>query len=294
MPPQTAAEHSRPAASSGIYGRDHLPMEIDHMRNLSSRRRLALALSVSLSLLATPLLRAEDKATAEKKPVAVTPMPKSSPKDPKVEKNFIKRHEGFLKDKEEALKNGPVQLVFLGDSITDGWRKTDKEKGDSPQFKLFKERWGTKYNALNLGIGGDRTEHVLWRLDQGEVDGLKPKALMLMIGTNNLGNNQSPEDTILGVTAIVKELREKLPETKILLLAVFPPRQQARRQVPRPDQAGERGHRQARRRQERQVPRHRRQVPRARRRVDQGNHARLPPPQRQRLRDLGRRGGAVA
>jgi len=194
------------------------------MRNHSSRRRsLALALSVSLSLLASPYLRAQEKAADKSgKPVAVTPAPKSSPKDPKVEQNFVKRHEGFLKDKEEALKNGPVQVVFLGDSITDGWRKTDKEKGDSPQFKLFKERWGTKYNALNLGIGGDRTEHVLWRLDQGEVDGLKPKALMLMIGTNNLGNKQSPEDTILGVTAIVKELREKLPETKILLLAVFP------------------------------------------------------------------------
>lgn len=192
------------------------------MRNHSSRRRVALALSVSLSLLATPFLRAEDKAPASGKPVAATPAPKSSPKDPKVEQNFVKRHEGFLKDKEEALKNGPVQVVFLGDSITDGWRKKEKDGSDSAQLKIFKERWGTRYNALNLGIGGDRTEHVLWRLDQGEVDGLKPKAVMLMIGTNNLGNKQSPEDTIVGVTAVVNELREKLPDSKILLLAVFP------------------------------------------------------------------------
>jgi beta-glucosidase len=189
------------------------------MRNHSSRRRrrcrVALALSVSLSLLATPFLRAEDKAQAPSgKPVAVTPAPKSDPKNPKVEKDFVKRHEGFLKDKEEALKNGPVQLVFLGDSITDGWRKGE-------QFKMQQERWG-KYNFLNLGIGGDRTEHVLWRLDQGEVDGLKPKAVMLMIGTNNLGKKQSPEDTILGVTAVVNELREKLPDSKILLLGIFP------------------------------------------------------------------------
>jgi beta-glucosidase len=186
------------------------------MRNHSSRRRcLALALSVSLSLLANPFLRAEDKAAdSGKKPVAVTPMPKTNPKNPKVEADFVKRHEGFLKDKEEAMTKGNVDLIFLGDSITDGWRRGE-------QFKLQQERWG-KYNFLNLGIGGDRTEHVLWRLDHGEVDGLKPKAVMLMIGTNNLGNGQSPEDTILGVTAIVKELREKLPDSKILLLAVFP------------------------------------------------------------------------
>jgi beta-glucosidase len=187
------------------------------MRNLSSRRRLALALSVSLSLLATPFLRAQDKVatdTAGKKPASVTPMTKTRPNDPKVEQNFLKRHEGFLKDKEEALQKGNVDLLFVGDSITDAWRRGE-------QFKLMQEKWG-KHNPLNLGIGGDRTEHVLWRLDNGEVDGLKPKAIMLMIGTNNLGTKQSPEDTILGVKAVVAKLREKLPDSKLLLLAVFP------------------------------------------------------------------------
>jgi lysophospholipase L1-like esterase len=120
------------------------------------------------------------------------------------------RHQSFL----EVAKAGNIDLLFVGDSITDAWRRGE-------QNKLFKERWG-KHNPLNLGIGGDRTQHVLWRLDNGEVDGIKPKVTVLMIGTNNLGNKESAADTILGVKAVVAKLREKLPETKILLLGVFP------------------------------------------------------------------------
>jgi N-acetylglucosamine-6-sulfatase len=108
---------------------------------------------------------------------------------------------------------GKVRLAFIGDSITHRWEGNGKNVWDS----YYADR-----GAINLGIGGDRTEHVLWRLDNGEVDGLKPKAIMLMIGTNNLGTKQSPEDTILGVKAVVAKLREKLPDSKLLLLAVFP------------------------------------------------------------------------
>ena len=169
------------------------------------------ALFLSLSFLVfSPAVRGQDK----KQPASITPAPKSSPKDPKVESGFLKRHEGFLTDKEEALKKGPVDLLFVGDSITDAWRRGD-------QYKLFQERWG-KHNPLNLGIGGDRTQHVLWRLQNGEVEGLKPKVVVLMIGTNNLGSKDSVEDTIAGVKAVVGSLRDKLPDSKILLLAVFP------------------------------------------------------------------------
>jgi lysophospholipase L1-like esterase len=181
-------------------------------------KRASLTVAAMLLLVGSPFLHAQE---AKQQPASVTPAPKSSPKDPKVESGFMKRHEGFLKDKEDALKKGNVDLLFVGDSITDGWRKKEKDGSDSPQFALFKERWG-KHNPLNLGIGGDRTEHVLWRLDNGEVDGLKPKVTVLMIGTNNLGTKQSPRDTILGVKAVVAKLREKLPDTKVLLLAVFP------------------------------------------------------------------------
>jgi lysophospholipase L1-like esterase len=128
------------------------------------------------------------------------------------------RHEQFMKHKAELLRRGPIQLVFIGDSITDAWRGGE-------QNAIYKERWG-KYNPLNLGISGDKTEHVLWRLENGELDGLKDgtQLVVMMIGTNNLGNppTASPEDTAEGIKCLVKTVRQKLPESKLLLLGVFP------------------------------------------------------------------------
>src|SRR5205807_491305 len=87
---------------------------------------------------------------------------------------------------------------------------------------VWKETFGP-YNAYNIGIGGDQTQHVLWRLDNGELDGINPnpKVAMIMIGTNNLGNRDD-EAIAAGVTKIVQEVHEKLPQTKILLLGIFP------------------------------------------------------------------------
>jgi len=129
--------------------------------------------------------------------------------------NWVARHEGFLAE----AKQRKVGLVFIGDSITDGWRKRGLEVWN----KFYEPR-----GALNLGIGGDRTQHVLWRIEHGELDGLKPKAVVLMIGTNNTGEEKdgsprnSTAETIEGVTAVVKSIRTKLPRSKLLLLAVFP------------------------------------------------------------------------
>ena len=121
------------------------------------------------------------------------------------------RHEEKLKQKSK-MKN--VDLVLLGDSITHGW----EDKGLSVFKKHFKG-----LQVLNLGYSGDRTEHVLWRLRNGEVEGISPKAVMMMIGTNNTGHRkESPEETALGVKEIIKELRARLPETKILIQAIFP------------------------------------------------------------------------
>jgi lysophospholipase L1-like esterase/ketosteroid isomerase-like protein len=131
---------------------------------------------------------------------------------------WIKRHEGFV----EIAKKGGIDVLFLGDSITDNWRKP--EQGLSV--------WETHFaplHAANFGIGGDRTQHVLWRMQNGELTGLKPRVVVLMIGTNNTGferdkltpRNSTP-DIITGVTAIVQGLRTQLPEAKILLLAIFP------------------------------------------------------------------------
>lgn len=109
---------------------------------------------------------------------------------------------------------GQVDLVFLGDSITQGW----EGNGKNVWQKFYANR-----KPLNLGIGGDRTQHVLWRLDHGNLDGLKPKVAALMIGTNNSNKDDHPPGEILdGVTAIVRRLREKLPDTKVLVLGIFP------------------------------------------------------------------------
>jgi lysophospholipase L1-like esterase len=115
-------------------------------------------------------------------------------------------HKAFL----ERGKSGPAEVLFLGDSITQGWGNND----------VWERYYGPR-KAANFGIGGDRTQHVLWRLQNGEVDEIRPKVVVLMIGTNNLGSN-TPDEIVEGITAIVQRLREKLPESKILVLGIFP------------------------------------------------------------------------
>lgn len=124
---------------------------------------------------------------------------------------WLPRHEEKL-----ALKASmnQVDLVFLGDSITQAWETEGAE--------VWEEYYAPRH-ALNLGFNGDRTENVLWRLAHGEVDGIQPKLLVLLIGTNNTGHRQdSAEETTKGVEEILTVLAEKLPKTKILLLAIFP------------------------------------------------------------------------
>lgn len=133
--------------------------------------------------------------------------------------SWLPRHEKKLEENRKLRAAGKnPQLVFIGDSITEGW-----EKSGQPVW----QRYYAKYDAVNLGFGGDRTENVLWRLRHGEVDGLAPKAAVLMIGTNNTGDrNDEPKATAAGVKAIIDELRSRLPQTRILLLAVFPREEQ--------------------------------------------------------------------
>ncbi|TDU66569.1 beta-glucosidase [Prosthecobacter fusiformis] len=138
------------------------------------------------------------------------------------EGGWVKRHESF----NEISKKGEATLVFLGDSITQGW----EGKGKATWEKFYAKR-----NAANFGIGGDRTEHVLWRLDNGNFDGLKPKLIVLMIGTNNTGHvgrpqkelngaiyESSAEQTAEGVKLILEKLKAKAPAAKILVLGIFP------------------------------------------------------------------------
>ena len=134
--------------------------------------------------------------------------------------NWVKRHEGF----NAIAQAGNVDVLFVGDSITDGWRNAPPRGG--------KEVWDREFaplRAANFGIGGDRTQHVLWRLQNGNLAGLRPRVVVLMIGTNNTGferdgttRRNTPAETAEGVRAILALLREKQPQAKILLLAVFP------------------------------------------------------------------------
>jgi len=117
-------------------------------------------------------------------------------------------------EKLEIVKKGGINLVFMGDSITHGWEGHGKQ--------LWAERYAPR-GAVNLGYSGDRTEHVLWRLEKGELDGIKPKLCVMMIGTNNIGHGSStPEQTVIGVKAILDKFKELQPQMKVLLLGVFP------------------------------------------------------------------------
>jgi lysophospholipase L1-like esterase len=114
---------------------------------------------------------------------------------------------------ERVKQDSDAQVIFVGDSITEGWGKV-------PQ--VWDEYFG-KYKPLNAGIGGDKTQNVLWRLENGNIDGIHPKVAVVMIGTNNSNKEDFTAEQIAeGVEAIVCTLRTKLPDTKILLLAIFP------------------------------------------------------------------------
>lgn len=118
------------------------------------------------------------------------------------------------KEKLARIQQGNVDLLMIGDSITHGW----EDAGKDVWAKYYAHR-----NAVDLGYGGDRTENVLWRLQHGEVDGINPKVAVVMIGTNNAGHRHEPSHyTTKGVAAVVAELQKRLPETKILLLGIFP------------------------------------------------------------------------
>lgn len=135
---------------------------------------------------------------------AVTPAYRSEPAW------WMQRHQGVL----DRIKEGNPEVIFIGDSITHGWENKGKT--------VWEPFYGTR-NAANMGFSGDRTEHVLWRLHNGEIDGISPRLAVLMIGTNNAARDQyTPEQIAEGIRAILCTLRTELPQTKILVLAIFP------------------------------------------------------------------------
>ena len=136
---------------------------------------------------------------------ATTPVPKEN-------KGWLPRHESI----NAKAKQGGYDLVYIGDSIVQQFETKGKEVWDY---------YYAPRRALNLGISGDRTQHVLWRIDHGNLDGVKPKLTIIMIGQNNGGHNTAQE-IAEGVTAVVQRVQAKCPESKILLLAIFQRRPQ--------------------------------------------------------------------
>jgi len=141
-----------------------------------------------------------------------------APRDPA----WLQRHEDFVR----IARQGDIDVLFLGDSITDFWRK-DTFLGYARGRAVW-DKYFAPLGAANFGISGDRTQHVLWRIEHGELTGIHPKVVVLMIGTNNTGTetdgairNTTPE-VIAGVTAVVREIRARLPRSRILLLGIFP------------------------------------------------------------------------
>jgi beta-glucosidase len=166
------------------------------MRYLYSVRWL-LVFAISLSLFSAAA------SAKDPPPSSVTPVPRPD--------DWWKQRNDSMN---ERVKKGNVDLLMIGDSITHGWEGDGKE--------IWKKYYD-KRNAVNLGIGGDCTQHVLWRLENGNIDGISPKLAVIMIGTNNAGNiHGSAEDIVLGVKTIVEKLRKKLPNMKILVLGIFP------------------------------------------------------------------------
>jgi beta-glucosidase len=153
--------------------------------------------------------KAEDKKKDEKKDdkkkddkagnTAIKPVPRDA--------GWMKRHESFL----ARGKKGDIDVLFLGDSITQGWEGSGKA--------VWKEHFEPLKSA-NFGISGDRTEHVIWRMRNGELEGLAPKLVVIMIGTNNGGD--SAPDVALGIKTIIADIHERCARAKFLLLGIFP------------------------------------------------------------------------
>jgi len=129
--------------------------------------------------------------------------------DGKMHARFIALHEKFLKRR--GL--GPIGILFLGDSITQGWNL-----GGNAIWSDYYSR----FDAANFGIAGDNTQGVLWRIENGELDGINPKVVVLLLGINNILAGYPTNDVMKGIEKVVQQIHGKLPHSKLLILGIFP------------------------------------------------------------------------
>ena len=158
--------------------------------------------------------RAEQTNSATASGAVAAPAPRAATPVPKGKEGWREQHDQLV----AQARKGKIDLLFVGDSLTKCWSREGRD--------VWTAHFG-KLHAANFGISGDCTQHVLWRLQNGELDPIQPKALVLLIGTNNITEGDSPEDVALAVRAIIQEVRRRSPGTRILLLGVLPRRELA-------------------------------------------------------------------
>ncbi|HEX6994704.1 MAG TPA: GDSL-type esterase/lipase family protein [Gammaproteobacteria bacterium] len=133
--------------------------------------------------------------------------------------NSVRAHADLV----EKARTGRIDLYFIGDSITRRWGATDR-----PDLLAHWTRSFRGWNAANFGWGGDTTQNILWRIENGELEGASPKVIVLLAGTNNVGNalasGREPDaaDVARGIEAIVRALQKRAPDATIVLMALFP------------------------------------------------------------------------
>ena len=178
-------------------------------------RRLSLPWLVTIALLALA-------ACAPSTPPAVPAPPSMArwPADratPRTDSNSMRAHRQLL----EKRTRGKIDVWFMGNSITRRWGATDY-----PQFLAHWRASFHGWNAANFGWGADRIEHMLWRIENGELDGVHPKVIVLLAGTNNVGRIPGGDEKVAdigrGLRALVSLMREKAPNATIVLTGIFP------------------------------------------------------------------------
>ncbi|MFM2210911.1 MAG: hypothetical protein RL639_105 [Verrucomicrobiota bacterium] len=160
--------------------------------------------------------------------VATQEVPGTGPKNtalvPLTQNRDWKSYDWVVRHDEILALNQPgairADVVLIGDSITHFWSGEPKAKRVAGKESW--DKWIAPHHPINLGYGWDRTENVLWRLRHGEIAGLKPKAFVVLIGTNNLSGFNPPAQTAEGVAEVCRELRRQAPQAKIMLLAILP------------------------------------------------------------------------
>jgi lysophospholipase L1-like esterase len=171
-----------------------------------------LVVGISIGFCGQATAQATTAPSADQTP-APAPQPADVPApkltvDGRMNPRFEQLHNSFLARRSE----GPIGVLFLGDSITENWNGP----GRSVWLKYY-----APMDAANFGIGGDQTQHVLWRIANGELDGIDPKVVVLMIGTNNIPGYPQ-EDVLRADELIVERIHEKLPNARVLVLGIFP------------------------------------------------------------------------